>query len=325
MRTSVWRSDVNQVEITSSLDGTAQSAMFYAPETSGSVPLLVGLHTWSNDCFHPSSSAALADWCVERGWCFIYPNFRGPNWTPEAMGSDLAVADIVDSVEYAKNRLDIDENRIYLQGGSGGGYAALLMAGRSPEIWAGVSAWCPISDLVKWHAECKSTNRGYYEHIEKAAGGDPAVSADAARECVRRSAITYLPKAKNVSLDIATGIHDGHTGSVPVSHALEAFNVLAEPHDALPKEKIAAFVADEKVPEDLRDESLSDPLFGEHTPLFRRISGNARITIFEGGHDSLPSVALNWLAAQRKDSGPVWQIDASVSSLDCVPDVALGH
>ncbi|MCK5844007.1 MAG: prolyl oligopeptidase family serine peptidase, partial [Victivallales bacterium] len=269
-------------------------------------------HTWSNDCFHPSSCMALADWCVENGWCFIYPNFRGPNWTPEAMGSDLAVQDIVDAAEFAKNRTRIDENRIYLVGGSGGGYAALLLAGRAPEIWAGVSAWCPIVDLLKWHAECSKSSHGYNEHIEKAlkaVGGDPSSSAKAAEECVKRSAITYLKKAKGVSVDIATGIHDGHTGSVPVSHAIEGFNVLAEPDDRLAESDIAAFVDGEAVPKNLRDGTLKDPLFGNNTPLFRRMSGNARLTIFEGGHDFLPVPALNWLAAQRKDAPPVWNVE----------------
>ncbi|MCK5844747.1 MAG: prolyl oligopeptidase family serine peptidase [Victivallales bacterium] len=321
----MWREDVGQIEYASSVDGTMQPAMFSAPITKEKVPLLVGLHTWSNDCFHPSSSTAMADWCAEKNWCFIYPNFRGPNWTSEAMGSDLVVGDIVDAVEYAKSKVAIDTDRINLVGGSGGGYAALLMAGRAPEIWAGVSAWCPIVDLRKWHAECTKSSHGYNEHIEKAAGGDPSTCANAAEECVKRSAITYLAQAKGVSIDIATGIHDGHFGSVPVSHALEGFNAVAASDDTISDSEISYFVTDEAVPGHLTDESLTDELYGDNTPLFRRESGNARITIFEGGHDFLPAPALNWLESQRKSSDSVWAINADVTASSKAGDVALGH
>ena len=323
----MWRSEIKKIEYASSGDGTSQPAMFFAPEETGNgIPLLVGLHTWSNDCFHPSSRAALADWCVKKGWCFLYPNFRGPNWTPDAMGSELVVSDIADSVDYAKKQTNIDTERIYLVGGSGGGYAALLMAGRTPEIWAGVSAWCPIVDLVKWHAECSKSIHGYNEHIEKAAGGNPATDAEVAERCVKRSAITYLPNARDVAVDIGTGIHDGHSGSVPVSHALEGFNALAAQSARLSDNEIHSFVVDERVPGHLKDDELTDVLFGEHIPLFRRISNNVRVTIFEGGHDCLLTPALNWLEAQRKNHGPVWEINASDTS-ESFPnaDVPLGR
>lgn len=43
-----------------------------------------------------------------------------------------------------------------------------------------------------------------------------------------------------------------------------------------------------------------DPLFGSTRILFRRTSANARVTIFDGGHDILPAAGLNWLAGQVK-------------------------
>jgi len=66
-----------------------------------------------------------------------------------------------------------------LIGGYGGGYAALLMAGRHPEIWAGVSAWCPISDIEAWYAESKTSQSGYAENIEKSCSGNPAIAGNA--------------------------------------------------------------------------------------------------------------------------------------------------
>jgi acetyl esterase/lipase len=300
-----WPSEVKEIKYKCSADDSMQAAMFYAPKTDKPVPLLVNLHTWSGG-YTQISGKACARWCIEKGWVYIHPDFRGPNWPPQAMGSELVVQDIIDAVKYAKSSASVNNDRIYLIGGSGGGYASLLMAGRAPEIWAGVSAWCPISDLKKWHAECKKAGRSYYKHIEKACQGEPDSNNKAAEECKKRSAITYLKKAAKVPLDISTGIHDGHTGSVPVSHTLEAFNAVATAIDRISEKDITYFVEKEAVPPHLK-EKLSDPLYGKNTPLFRKISGNVRVTIFEGGHNILYNPGLLWLEKQRKGKKAVWE------------------
>lgn len=303
--TQGWPAGVEKVEYPCTADSSLQPAMVYAPKAEKLKPLLVGLHTWSGD-YTQTSGKHYANWCIAKGWAFIHPHFRGPNWTPDAMGSELAVQDILDAVEYVKKTTPIDPDRIYLIGASGGGYGALLMAGRAPRVWAGVSAWCPISDLNKWHAECKLARRGYFKHIEKAAQGVPDGENDAARECRKRSALTYLSAANGLALDIATGIHDGHSGSVPVSHTLEAFNEVAAAADKLSAEEIKAFVEQEAVPAHLQRD-VADPLYGRKTPLFRRTSANVRVTIFEGGHEIIQPAALHWLEQQRKGKPAVWK------------------
>ena len=55
--------------------------------------------------------------------------------------------DILSAVEYAKANASIDSSAVFLVWTSGGGYTALVMAGKHPEVWASVSAWVPISDL----------------------------------------------------------------------------------------------------------------------------------------------------------------------------------
>jgi hypothetical protein len=47
------------------------------------------------------------------------------------------------------------------------------MAGRAPELWAGVSAWCPIHDLAQWHGETRSRKLRYAEMLENVCGGPP--------------------------------------------------------------------------------------------------------------------------------------------------------
>jgi poly(3-hydroxybutyrate) depolymerase len=297
---SGWPSEVNEVRYVSSADSSLQAALFYSPKTGGeAAPLLVALHTWSGD-YKQGSSAPYAKWCIEKGWVFIHPHFRGPNWTKEATGSELVVGDIVSAVDYAKARAKVDSSRIYLVGASGGGYTSLLMAGRAPDIWAGVSAWVPISDLRAWYLECKEAGRRYEKHMVKSCGGPPGASAEVDLEYKRRSPISYLAKAKGVALDINAGIKDGHTGSVPISHSLRAFNLVASEKERISEEGIKYFVEKAEVPAGLKGE-LSDPSYGEKVPLFRRVSGKARVTIFDGGHEIVFEAALRWLSQQKKD------------------------
>ncbi len=120
-----------------------------------------------------------ARWCIQNDWYFIHPHFRGPRWTPTALGSDLVVQDVVSAVHHMTQTCQVDTKRIYLIGGSGGGHAALLMAGRRPDIWAGVSAWCGIADIRRWWEE-RTAAGSYMRQIEQACGGCPDTNARAA-------------------------------------------------------------------------------------------------------------------------------------------------
>jgi hypothetical protein len=52
------------------------------------------------------------------------------------------------------------------------------------------------------------------------------------------------------------------------------------------------------VPAHLQGEAVDDPSYGARRVLFRRASGKARVTIFEGGHEVVEAAALAWLVAQ---------------------------
>ncbi|MBC8372908.1 MAG: prolyl oligopeptidase family serine peptidase [Planctomycetes bacterium] len=294
---------VSVIRYRSSADSTDQPTMFYAPESKTAIPLLAGLHSWSADYRQVGPRCSYAQWCIRNKWAFIGPNFRGPNKRPQACGSQLAVDDIISAVQYARKNANIDENRIYLVGASGGGHAALLMAGRAPEIWAGVSAWVGISDLKAWHAECTKSKRRYAGEIEKSCGGPPGKSDKVDIEYKNRSPLTWLHRARKtgVRLDINAGINDGHSGSVPISHSLRAFNAVADPADRISDADIVHMVEKAEVPTHLR-KKLSDRTYGPKIPLLRKISGPARITIFQGGHEIVPTAALTWLSLQKKSA-----------------------
>ena len=106
-------------------------------------------------------------------------------------------------------------------------------------------------------------------------------------------------------VDIGTGIHDGYIGSVPVSHTLNAFNLLAAPEDRISEEDIDFMVKNQEVPAHLKFIGF-DPAYGEKKVLFRRVSGMVRVTIFEGGHNLLPGPAFGFLERQKGGTAPVW-------------------
>ena len=175
------------------IDQTRQPAMFRAAEGNDPRPLLVGLHTWSYD--HTDHYEKFASICEQSNWNFIFPEFRGPNWRPEACGSDFVVSDLEDAVRYVCKTANVDKKRIYLCGGSGGGHCSLLLAGRRPDLWTAVSSWCPISDIRYWHEQCFAVNLRYYKHIESACGGNPETDAAARKQAMVRSPISWLANA----------------------------------------------------------------------------------------------------------------------------------
>lgn len=295
---------IREITYPCKFDGSMQSAMAYFAEGTEARPLLVALHTWSGDYTQPCTN--YANFCIANNWNLIYPNFRGPNWLEDGCGSELVVSDLEDAVAFMKAAANVDPARVYLVGGSGGGHCTLLMAGRRPDLWTAVSAWCPISDIAAWHKECINTrHKGYSEHIESACGGDPAVSEHAAKEARKRSPLTWLPNASGLTVDIGTGIHDGHTGSVPVSQAIRAYNVLAAPEDRISEEDIAFIVKNEKIPEALAAH-VSDPAYGTRAIYLRKQSRRVRLILFEGGHDLLPWPAMEWLSRQTAGKAPDW-------------------
>lgn len=305
-----WPPNVEAVRIPGALGDKPQPALFWRAPGAQPAPLLVGLHTWSNDYRMGGSSLPYLEWCRQEGWHFIHPDFGGPNRTPRAMGSEEAVADVVRAVLWAREHAPVDARRVYLIGVSGGGHMALLMAGRHPGLWAGVSAWCGISDIAQWHQDCRDNSRfeKYAKDIEAALGGAPDQGARRA-EAARRSPVTWLSRAAAVPLDIQAGLHDGRVGSVPFSHSLRAWNVVAGPEAALPEAFIREFYDSQEAGEAPPD---ADPLHGRRQPVFQRAHANTRITIFEGGHEIIHAAALNWLALQRQGQPAVWQVENPV-------------
>lgn len=298
-----------RVMIKSTLDGTEQPSYVILPHAGNGekLPLLVSLHTWSSDL--NQRRPELEAMALAKGWIVLAPNFRGVNDKPEACGSKLAQQDILDAVEWAKKNHNVDTSRIYLTGESGGGHMTMLMAGKYPDVWAAASAWCGIGDLAAWYNLHKDDKYGAM--CRKCCGGAPGDSAAVDAEYKARSPNTHLAGAVGVPLDIAAGIYDGHFGSVPVRHSMEAFNVVAGANMRTPgssaadsgikyagpidEPTIAKYnVAPWFVTCPTVDEETLDKTF-DRTIYLRRTSGNCRLTLFEGGHERLDATVIDWL------------------------------
>ena len=147
-----WQRSVPGIEsmrITSTADGDEQTALWLSPDGDRDKPLLVILHSWSST-YTQHAGIPLAMWAQENGWAVIAPNFRGKNDDAEAIGSDLAVQDVVDAIDFAVAQDGVDADRVYAAGYSGGGMMSLLLAGRHPDKVTAVAAWGPPYDLEEF-------------------------------------------------------------------------------------------------------------------------------------------------------------------------------
>lgn len=288
----------------SSIDGTSQPFRYHVPKSSSSKhrPLLIFLHSWSADYRQYKG-----DWihaADSRDWIFLQPNFRGANNSPAAGGSLLAQQDVLDCIDWATKNLKVDQSKIYLAGASGGGHMAMLLAGRHPNRFSAVSAWVGISDLEAWY---NFQSRGgkesrYAQSISAICGGPPGTSPEVNSQYRERSPINWINQLGELPIDLAAGVYDGTSqGSVPITHTLNAYNAIAHVRNGkvVTDEEITQLTQQGRLNNPTPEDIPSDPTYEREIRL-RRHSGNARLTIFDGGHEAFPEAACAWLEGHKR-------------------------
>jgi pimeloyl-ACP methyl ester carboxylesterase len=294
---------LRELRVTSTLDGSEQPSRIWTPDQADGkpIPVLVSLHTWSSGYEQDRS-----DWVREaqtRGWIYLQPDFRGPNDHPQACGSALARQDIIDALDQVLDHYSVDETRIYLAGVSGGGHMTMLMSGYYPDRFSAATVWVGISDLAAWYDyHLKDGEPDNYARMTAAScGGAPGDSAAVDAEYRSRSPIHHLAGIGDLFIDLNAGVHDGKTGSVPIMHTLNAFNAIAEAngHAVIPESQIQELWRDGRLSMPTASDGAGDPSYPRDIYL-RRTAGNARVTIFEGGHEELPTTACAWLERQHR-------------------------
>jgi dipeptidyl aminopeptidase/acylaminoacyl peptidase len=295
----LWQESVpgiQDIRITSTADGTDQPALWLPPAGDRDRPLIVILHSSSAE-YLQHAGIPYAMFAAENGWAVIAPQFRGVNDHPEAMGSELAVQDVIDAIDFAVAQEGVDPSRVYTVGYSGGGTMSLLLAGRHPDRVTAVVAWGPPYDLIAFYQQSLQAGRHYAPDIIAACGGDPTADSAAEADCLQRSPLTHLDTAREqaVPVFIAQGLHDS---ILSPSHGSRAFNQLANPEDQFTQEQLDQ-LASGVIPADLAEPISTESFFGDGdpTPVLARQSAKVWLVLFDADHDMAYHPTLRWYAA----------------------------
>lgn len=286
-----WDDRFAKVSIPSSFDSTEQNAYAFFSTESMPQPLVISLHSWSAGYQQLDPFAGLT---AAAGWHYIHPDFRGPNKTPDACASPAALADIDDAIAYAIANANVDKDRIYVVGGSGGGHACCAVSLKSRHPIRSAYAWVPITDIAAWYHQSKDRKSKYATDIELV-----LESAEDFYEAARqRSPIAMPLPLKANKLHLFAGVRDGYEGSVPISHSLLFFNRLCmdtgDTDAVIESDDLAALLT--------RDVRKSIAKLGSRDVFFQRTASFGSVTVFDGAHEILHDACFEML---RKDAeGP---------------------
>lgn len=286
-----WGKEFEIVEIKSSKDNNLQKSYFYKSKSPEPKPLIVSLHTWSGDYTQKDD---LAELCKQKGLNYIHPNFRGANKTVSACCSELALSDIDDAITYAISNSNVDTNKIYVIGVSGGGYATLSTFMKSKHKIKKFSAWASITDLIAWHNESKLRKNNYATNILDCTGSENVLNTANAKLKSPLYWNSPTEKLESSKLHIYAGIFDGIQGSVPITHSINFYNKLLT--DMSVSDTLKYVSTSEKLELLEKREPLGE--FGkiaDRKICLKKESGNLSLSIFEGDHEMLTEFALNEL------------------------------
>lgn len=291
-RAGKWHEDFRVVNIKSSKDGVIQKAYAFRTTAKTPQPLIVSLHSWGGDYRQDDK---FKNQVKEKNWNYIHPDFRGPNKSLEACVSDLVIQDIDDAIDFALSNFNCDKEKIYVVGGSGGGYAALESFMKSKHNVAEFSAWVPISDIYWWYHETKVRGLNYWQDILKCTDS-PNGQLDEITAKSRSPLYWETPTEKlaNTKLKIYAGVYDGIQGSVPITQSINFYNKILADIDCSDSTQ---FVNDKEIVHLLTRQTPLDSYgqIGNREIILKKEYKNVKITIFDGKHEILTDFVLQTL------------------------------
>lgn len=291
-----WPFECEAVKISSSADKKNQNAYFYKSKSDKAKPLIVSLHTWSGGY---DQKDTLSWQCIKRDYNYIHPDFRGPNNTFEACGSSLVLSDIDDAIDYAIKNGNVDLNEIHITGVSGGGYATLLAYMKTKHQIKTFTAWASISNLIDWYYESEGRKNKYSRDIALATTGQEFDKKNYhidEEEAKMRSPFymeTPVENRKNSKLYIYAGVHDGYTGSVPITHSINFYNKIVKSMD---NAESKALISNEDIIDLLTYRGFTTVngwIGGRGIYYQNNFQDKLQITLFDGGHERLDDLALS--------------------------------
>jgi pimeloyl-ACP methyl ester carboxylesterase len=144
-------------------------------------PVLVVMHGWSGSFMDFDHD--MLDRYVRAGFFVVAVGMRGDANGPLRDGSGREIYDIADAISFVRARYptDVDQQRAYIAGWSGGGANALAAAMRFPDLFAGVAAYFPVTDYGYEPDGLVQTSTVYGASVH-AAIGDPVKDRDRYRQ-----------------------------------------------------------------------------------------------------------------------------------------------
>lgn len=282
-------SNCRTINVLSSIDSVVRNADICKWGDDDS-PLLVFFSAWSGA--HPYFEEILK-LVSNRRWNIVAPKPRGAN--EGEIGSTLAIQDVLDSIRLFKKQGGLLPKRIFAIGVSGGGYMALMMAAKYPELFHGVSVWAAMTDLRFWREEILQRNfishQMYGNQIYNALG-DPGENSAI---YIKASPVNFSNSLRSVKIDLNAGLTDGYHGPISVSHSLKLYDDLSDPHDQLSTDNFVKLTSGDK---SLFLTAVRDDSYRPKKVLFRKTSAKVRLTVHDGDHEMVPTAAINWLSLQ---------------------------
>ncbi len=287
-----WPKGFQKVEILSLKDQSKQPSIFYKATKPGR-PLIVSLHTWSGDYKQADSIS----WKIPiYDYNYIHPNFRGTNNHPMACGSEYAIADIVDAINYAIDSLQANPDEVHIIGTSGGGYMAMMCYMQLNKKVKSISSWVGISDLEAWYYESLGRGQKYASDIVACTGSGEQLNATAAQN---RSPLHMTPVRTDRALHLYAGIHDGYQGSVPISHTLLFYNKAVKANEGGKADTVSMQNINKLLSSRTGDwDTTNYGMIGNRNLHYFKTKGNISVSVFEGKHEQLVSVALPLIGIQ---------------------------
>ena len=292
-RAGKWHKDFHVVNIKSTKDGVIQKAYAFQTTAKTPQPLIVSLHTWGGNY---KQDDKLKNQVKEKNWNYIHPNFRGANKSVDACVSDLVIQDIDDAIAFALSNFNCDKDKVYVIGGSGGGYAALASFMKSKHNIAEFSAWCPISDIYWWHHETKVRKLNYWQDILRCTNSpNGQLDENSAKSKSPLYWETPTEKIRTTKLKIYAGVYDGIQGSVPITQSINFYNKVLTDMSCLDSSQ---YVNAKEIVHLLEKQTPLDSYgqIGNREIILKKEYKNIKITIFDGKHEVLTDVLLETLS-----------------------------
>lgn len=174
---SCFAEEVVDVYLTSSYDGKTTWSKIMIPdgyEPGSPTPVVTSLHGAGGG---PGGGIRfMRKACNKRGWFVAAPHTHGRYSSGEySMGTLPAQHDIIDLLNYMKDAYSIDEDRLYLCGGSMGGGTTTVTAAKYPHVFAAAFEWMGAANTAVIHGELEENLFFSYlaDSLEVECGGTP--------------------------------------------------------------------------------------------------------------------------------------------------------